>query len=82
MPSGIIVQSGVNAVVKPRPFDPAVEKLSVYIGMRHPDPEESLDTYVQYQAQLLKSTLGLANAAIVLAAENTPGSVTTNSLPG
>jgi len=35
MPGGTVVRIGVNAVVQPRQFDPSLEKVNVYIGMRH-----------------------------------------------
>ncbi len=50
MPGGTIVRSGVNSVVKPRPFDPALERFSVYIGMRHVSEAEASVTAEQGEA--------------------------------
>jgi type VI secretion system protein ImpJ len=47
MPSGTIVKVGVNAVVEPRPFDPASERFNVYVGMRHVSEAESSVTAEQ-----------------------------------
>ena len=42
----------------------------IFIGMRAPTPEESLDTYGQYYEELLAQTKELPPTAIVLAAED------------
>ena len=47
MPGGTIVKSGVNAVVKPRPFDPASERFSVYVAMRYVSEAEASVTAEQ-----------------------------------
>ena len=41
MPGGTVVKAGVNAVVTPRPFDPAVERFSVYVALRHVSESEA-----------------------------------------
>jgi type VI secretion system protein ImpJ len=50
MPGGTVVKAGVNAVVEPRPFDPASERFSVYVGMRHVSESESAVTAAQGDA--------------------------------
>lgn len=42
----------------------------VFIGLRPPDPEESVEAYSQYYADLLKKTDDFPPTAIVMAAEN------------
>ncbi len=47
MPGGTIVKSGVNSVLKPRSFDPASERFSVYVAMRHVSEAEASVTAAQ-----------------------------------
>jgi type VI secretion system protein ImpJ len=47
MPGGTIVKGGVNSVVKPRPFNPAQERFSVYVAMRHVSEAEASVTAEQ-----------------------------------
>ncbi len=41
MPGGTVVKAGVNSVVQPRRFDPATERFSVYVAMRHVSEAEA-----------------------------------------
>ena len=47
LPGGTVIKAGVNAVVKPRAFDPASERFSVYVGMRHVGEAEASVTAEQ-----------------------------------
>jgi type VI secretion system protein ImpJ len=51
MPGGTVVKAGVNAVVAPRPFDPASERFSVYVAMRHVSEAEAGVTVAQGDAE-------------------------------
>ena len=41
----------------------------VFLGIRHPEPDESVESYADYYAGLLRNTEGLPPAAMVMAAE-------------